>query len=135
ALEGVLRAARAIAEGSLACVFGCGGDRDCGKRAPMGAVAAELADRVVITSDNPRGEDPSAIVREIAAGASSSALVQLDRAAAIESALRGARAGDVVVIAGKGHEQGQEIGGVTLPFDDREVAAEILGRVLSEVPG
>ena len=127
-LSRVLGAARELASGSLVCVFGCGGDRDRGKRPLMGRVAAELADRAVVTSDNPRSEEPLAIIDEVLAGDESGRLeVEPDRRAAIVRALEGAEAGDVVVIAGKGHETGQEIGGETLPFDDRAVAREALG--------
>ncbi len=128
ALEKVLRTARELATGRLICVFGCGGDRDRGKRPLMGRVAAELADHVVVTSDNPRTEDPRAIIDEILAGAPG-AEVEPDRAAAITLALTGAREGDVVVIAGKGHELGQEIDGTVIPFDDRAVAADVLRRL------
>lgn len=114
--------------GRLVVVFGCGGDRDRGKRPAMAAVAEELADRVFVTNDNPRTERPEAIADEILAGFSSmeKVTVELDRRAAIGLALGEAQAGDVVIIAGKGHETYQIIGDVTRPFDDREVAAEIL---------
>src|SRR5204863_5932860 len=102
-LSNVLRAAREVCERSLVVVFGCGGDRDRGKRPVMGRLAAELADRAIITSDNPRSEDPLAIVAEILDGAPG-AEVEPDRAAAIALAIADAREGDVVVIAGKGHE-------------------------------
>ena len=127
-LENVLRAAREIAgEGRVLCVFGCGGDRDRGKRPLMGAVAAAQADRAIVTSDNPRSEKPEAIVREILAGMGEDAEWELDRRLAIHAAVSGARPGDVVVIAGKGHEQGQELaGGVKVPFDDVQVAREAL---------
>jgi UDP-N-acetylmuramoyl-L-alanyl-D-glutamate--2,6-diaminopimelate ligase len=112
-------------------VFGCGGDRDRGKRAPMGAVAARGADVVVVTSDNPRSEDPAEIAAEVergarAAGTAARIEVHLDRRAAIARALLVARAGDVVLIAGKGHETWQLSAGSRLPFDDRRVAAEEL---------
>jgi UDP-N-acetylmuramoyl-L-alanyl-D-glutamate--2,6-diaminopimelate ligase len=127
ALQTVLATARGLTHGTLHVVFGCGGDRDREKRPQMGAVAAALADRVVLTSDNPRGEDPEAIVAEILAGIEGRRpLVELDRRAAIALALEGAAAGDVVVIAGKGHEQGQEARGTIRPFDDRDVACEVL---------
>ncbi len=115
-------------QGRLAVVFGCGGDRDRGKRPAMAAVAQQLADRVFVTSDNPRTEQPEAIADEILAGFSSmkTVNVELDRRAAIGLALGEAEPGDVVIIAGKGHETYQIIGDVTRPFDDREVAAEIL---------
>lgn len=111
-------------------MIGAGGDRDQGKRAAMGRAAAELADLVVLTSDNPRSEDPRAILDALLAGvrsvAGATAAVQPDRRAAIAAALEQARPGDVVVIAGKGHETYQEIGDVTVPFDDRAVARELL---------
>jgi UDP-N-acetylmuramoyl-L-alanyl-D-glutamate--2,6-diaminopimelate ligase len=129
ALENVLRTARDIADGRLICVFGAGGDRDREKRPLMGAVASRLADVTIVTSDNPRTEQADEIVMEIAAGAESEVTVLVDRRAAIEAALGWARAGDVVVIAGKGHEQGQEIGRTKLPFDDREVARDALRRL------
>ena len=126
-LENVLRAARELAKGRLHVVFGCGGDRDRGKRPLMGEIASRLADRVIVTSDNPRSEDPEAIVAEIVAGASGSAEAEVDRRLAIERAVTGAQAGDVVVIAGKGHEQGQEFeNGRKLQFDDVTVAHDIL---------
>jgi UDP-N-acetylmuramoyl-L-alanyl-D-glutamate--2,6-diaminopimelate ligase len=128
-LENVLRAARPLTAGRLLCLFGCGGDRDRGKRPLMGAIAARLADRTIVTSDNPRSEDPEAIVAEILAGiddrGETDAIV--DRHVAIEHAIGLARAGDVVVIAGKGHEQGQEFeGGRKVAFDDVTVAREAL---------
>ena len=126
-LENVLRAARDLAGGRVVCVFGCGGDRDRGKRPLMGALAAGLADIAIVTSDNPRGEDPLAIIGEIVRGAPPGELeVEADRRAAIEQAIALADARDVVVIAGKGHEQGQELRGEKLPFDDRAVAREAL---------
>jgi UDP-N-acetylmuramoyl-L-alanyl-D-glutamate--2,6-diaminopimelate ligase len=126
ALENVLRAARDLASGRVLCVFGCGGDRDRTKRPLMGRIAADLADVAVVTSDNPRGEDPDRIIEEVVAGAPGRLEVEPDRAAAIRQALEAARPGDVVLIAGKGHEQGQEIDGRILPFDDRDVAREAL---------
>jgi UDP-N-acetylmuramoyl-L-alanyl-D-glutamate--2,6-diaminopimelate ligase len=128
ALATVLRAARDLTPGRLHVVFGCGGDRDRSKRPQMGAAAAALADRVVVTSDNPRSEEPAAIVADILAGITTPVEVELDRRAAIARALAGAQPGDVVVIAGKGHEQGQERAGVVTPFDDRVVAREVLAR-------
>jgi len=128
-LENILRASRELAEGRVICVFGCGGDRDRGKRPQMGAIAAELADVPIVTTDNPRSERPEDIVAEIVAGAPGGALeVELDRATAIARAIESAGEGDVVVIAGKGHEQGQEVDGVKHPFDDREVARDALRR-------
>jgi UDP-N-acetylmuramoyl-L-alanyl-D-glutamate--2,6-diaminopimelate ligase len=126
ALETVLRTARELGPGRLICVFGCGGDRDRGKRPLMGRIASELTDIAIVTSDNPRSENPLAIIDEIVAGMDGEQTVEPDRAGAIELALELARPGDVVVIAGKGHERGQEIGGVVLPFDDAEVAGEVL---------
>ena len=126
ALENVLRAARELTAGRVLCVFGCGGDRDPGKRPLMGRIAVELADVAIVTSDNPRSEDPLAIIEEILAGMSSDPEVEPDRRRAIERAIELAAPGDVVVIAGKGHERGQEIAGRMLPFDDREVAGEAL---------
>ena len=131
-LENVLTAARPLAESRLLCVFGCGGDRDRGKRPLMGAISARLADRTIVTSDNPRSEEPAAIVDEILAGiadpgAGDHVEAIVDRHAAIERAVALAGAGDVVVIAGKGHEQGQEFeNGRKLPFDDVGVAREAL---------
>jgi UDP-N-acetylmuramoyl-L-alanyl-D-glutamate--2,6-diaminopimelate ligase len=138
-LENVLTASRELLSqtggGRLVCVFGAGGDRDREKRPLMGAAARRLADHVVVTSDNPRSEDPNAIIAAIVAGAQAAASegggsmleVEPDRRAAIERALKLARDGDIVLIAGKGHEQGQEFeGGRKLPFDDREVAREAL---------
>jgi len=128
-LENVLRAAREIARGRVVCVFGAGGDRDRGKRPLMGEIAARLADVAIVTSDNPRSEDPEAIVAEIVAGIEGGNAVQIeiDRRMAIEMAVALARPGDVVVIAGKGHEQGQELAGARkVPFDDRAVAREVL---------
>ncbi len=124
-LENILRAARQLTSGQLVCVFGCGGDRDREKRPVMGRIARELADVAIVTSDNPRSEDPMAIIEDVLAGAPDLD-VEPDRRAAITSAIGKARDGDVVVIAGKGHEQGQEIGGVKTPFDDREVARAVL---------
>jgi UDP-N-acetylmuramoyl-L-alanyl-D-glutamate--2,6-diaminopimelate ligase len=129
ALAAVLRASRALGPGRLTVVFGAGGDRDRTKRPEMGRVARELADRVIVTNDNPRSEEPIAIVEEILQGAGTDVEVDLDRASAIETALGDAGAGDVVVIAGKGDEPGQEIAGVVHPFDDREVARAVLRRV------
>jgi UDP-N-acetylmuramoyl-L-alanyl-D-glutamate--2,6-diaminopimelate ligase len=126
-LENVLRAARVLTSGRLHVVFGCGGDRDRGKRPLMGEIAQRLADRVIVTSDNPRSEDPEAIVAEILAGGGREAEHNVDRREAIAEAIAGAEPGDVVVIAGKGHEQGQEFAaGRKIPFDDVTVAREIL---------
>ena len=117
-LENLLRSAREITAGRLICVFGCGGDRDRGKRPQMGAIARRLADLAIVTSDNPRSEDPEAIIAEIMAGVAMTA--EPDRRAAIRMAVEAAGPRDVVVIAGKGHEQGQQIGETVLPFDDRD---------------
>ena len=126
ALETVLRAARPLGGGRVVVVFGAGGDRDRDKRPLMGQVARKLADTVVVTNDNPRSEEPIEIVEAILQGAGTDVEVDLDRRSAIEAAIAGAGAGDVVVIAGKGHEQGQEVAGVVHPFDDREVARAAL---------
>ncbi|HWC09168.1 MAG TPA: UDP-N-acetylmuramoyl-L-alanyl-D-glutamate--2,6-diaminopimelate ligase, partial [Solirubrobacterales bacterium] len=132
-MENVLREARRLTAGRLISVFGAGGDRDRGKRPKMGRAGGELSDLVVVTSDNPRSEEPAAIVAEVAAGAEGQAAevaVEVDRRAAIALALSRAEAGDTVVIAGKGHEQGQEFeGGRKIPFDDRDVAREELRRL------
>jgi UDP-N-acetylmuramoyl-L-alanyl-D-glutamate--2,6-diaminopimelate ligase len=126
-LENVLRAARELTGGKLIVVFGCGGDRDRGKRPLMGEIAGRLADHVVVTSDNPRSEDPEAIIAEILAGSPAGTTHQVDRRKAIGLAIAAADPGDVVVIAGKGHEQGQEFAdGLKLPFDDVTVAHDIL---------
>jgi UDP-N-acetylmuramoyl-L-alanyl-D-glutamate--2,6-diaminopimelate ligase len=127
ALETVLGAARELARGRLICVFGAGGDRDRDKRPLMGQIVTELADDALVTSDNPRSEDPGAIAADVVDGLDLE--VELDRRRAIERALDSAEEGDVVVIAGKGHEQGQEIDGRKLPFDDREVARDALRRL------
>jgi UDP-N-acetylmuramoyl-L-alanyl-D-glutamate--2,6-diaminopimelate ligase len=132
-LENVLRAARRLTRGRVISVFGAGGDRDRGKRPKMGRAGAGLSDLAIVTSDNPRSEDPDAIVAEVAAGAEGGAVeLEVDRRAAIAMALGEARPGDTVVIAGKGHEQGQELeGGRKVPFDDREVAREELRKLAS----
>ncbi len=127
ALERALAACREHAGGRVLAVFGCGGDRDRGKRPLMGAVAAAGADRAWVTNDNPRGEDPAAIASAIVDGAPAAGLeVLLDRRAAIAAAIAAARAGDVVLVAGKGHETTQTVGSRVLPFDDRIVARELL---------
>lgn len=128
-LDNVLRAARdLVAGGRLIAVVGCGGDRDRGKRPQMGDVTRRLADVAVVTSDNPRSEDPEAIIADIVAGDGGPAelVVEPDRRRAIAHAIGRAGRGDVVVVAGKGHEQGQERDGVVTPFDDRDVARQIL---------
>jgi UDP-N-acetylmuramoyl-L-alanyl-D-glutamate--2,6-diaminopimelate ligase len=125
-LESVLLAARSLTPGRVIVVFGCGGDRDRAKRPLMGRVAAANADLTVITSDNPRSEDPDSIIREIESGASGggSYVIEPDRRTAIHTAVAQARTGDVVVIAGKGHETYQELADRTIAFDDRAVASE-----------
>lgn len=136
-LENVLRAARPLATGRVIVAFGCGGDRDRGKRPLMGHAATALADLTIVTSDNPRSEDPDAIIAEIEPGARAGGgayVFEPDRRAAIRLAVREARRGDVVVVAGKGHETGQEFADRTVPFDDRVVAAEEL-RALGSLEG
>jgi len=130
ALERALEAVRGFEPARVLCVFGCGGDRDKGKRPLMGAVAARLADRVILTSDNPRSEDPESILREIEAGVRGAANVRTiaDRTEAITAAVLECAEDDVLLIAGKGHETYQIIGSKTLPFDDREVARQALRR-------
>ena len=130
ALERSLATVRALGAARVHVVFGCGGDRDRGKRPLMGAIAERLADRVTLTSDNPRSEDPEAILSEIAAGLQrpEAARREADRAAAIAEAIAEAQPGDVILIAGKGHETTQTIGGRTTPFDDRAVATAALRR-------
>jgi len=132
ALINVLTALRPLTPGRLIAVFGCGGDRDRGKRPMMARACAEHADLAVVTSDNPRTEDPAEIVKEILAGfpAGSPRLVEIDRREAIRRALREARPGDTVLIAGKGHENYQIFRDGVKPFDDSAVAAECLGRRL-----
>ncbi|MFJ2471952.1 UDP-N-acetylmuramoyl-L-alanyl-D-glutamate--2,6-diaminopimelate ligase [Streptomyces sp. NPDC087659] len=133
AVESVLRSLRKVTEGRLHIVLGCGGDRDRTKRGPMGAAAARYADTAVLTSDNPRSEDPLAILAAMLAGAAEvpahergDVLVEADRAAAIAAAVARAAPGDTVLIAGKGHEQGQDVAGVIRPFDDRQVLREAI---------
>ena len=144
ALKNLLETARPLATGRVITVFGCGGDRDRPKRSLMGAVASRLSDLVIITSDNPRSEDPGQIIEEIKRGIVMPAdrvgpkgqtgpkgtpyLAIVDRQAAIERAVQDARPGDLVLIAGKGHEKYQEIGGRRLPFDDVDVATSALAR-------
>jgi UDP-N-acetylmuramoyl-L-alanyl-D-glutamate--2,6-diaminopimelate ligase len=144
ALEKVLDAVRPLTQGKIVTVFGCGGDRDRGKRPLMGRIAAGLSDLVVLTSDNPRTEDPLRIMADIEAGIKQSGLkrildlnpqtergywVEKDRRAAIRIGLRAARRGDVVLIAGKGHEDYQILGSQKIHFDDREVAQEELRQI------
>src|SRR6202035_569178 len=151
-LENVLLAARELAgtgqaAGRVMCVFGAGGDRDRGKRPLMGEIGARLADVVLVTSDNPRSEDPESIIAEIMEGATSAGggpseraashvRSLADRGAAIAEAIAAGRRGDVLVIAGKGHEQGQELAdGRKVPFDDVAVARQALGARLTGVAG
>jgi UDP-N-acetylmuramoyl-L-alanyl-D-glutamate--2,6-diaminopimelate ligase len=131
ALETALDAARELTNGRVICVFGAGGDRDRDKRPLMGRIVADSADEAIVTSDNPRSEDPATIAADVVGGLDLE--VELDRRRAIERALEGAQEGDVVLIAGKGHEQGQEIHGRKLPFDDREVARDALRRLRASV--
>jgi UDP-N-acetylmuramoyl-L-alanyl-D-glutamate--2,6-diaminopimelate ligase len=135
AVEAVLTGLRQVTQGNLTIVLGCGGDRDRGKRQLMGAAAARLADQAIFTSDNPRSEDPLVILAEMLAGAlqiplreRAHVIVEPDRAGAIALAVGSAAKGDVVLVAGKGHERGQYVGDAVIPFDDREVAAQALAR-------
>jgi len=123
ALEAAIAALRPHVEGRLITLFGAGGDRDQGKRPEMGAVAVRLSDRVIVTDDNPRGEDPSRIRADVLAGAPGATEIA-GRREAIAAAIREARSGDIILLAGKGHEQGQIIGDRVLPFDDAQVARE-----------
>ncbi|WTP79165.1 UDP-N-acetylmuramoyl-L-alanyl-D-glutamate--2,6-diaminopimelate ligase [Streptomyces sp. NBC_00178] len=141
AVESVLRSLRKVTEGRVHIVLGCGGDRDTTKRGPMGAAAARLADTAVLTSDNPRSEDPLAILAAMLSGAAEvpvhergDVLVDADRAAAIAAAVARAEPGDTVLVAGKGHEQGQDIHGVVRPFDDRKILREAIERSLGRTP-
>ena len=127
-LDTALRAARELTSGKLVVVFGAGGDRDRGKRPLMGRVAADLADVVVVTSDNPRSEEPLRIIEDVVLGTGLDVEIDPDRRGAIARALSLAEPGDVVVVAGKGHEQGQEIAGAVHPFDDRTVVRELLAQ-------
>ncbi|ESQ79805.1 UDP-N-acetylmuramoyl-L-alanyl-D-glutamate--2,6-diaminopimelate ligase [Asticcacaulis sp. YBE204] len=131
-LETVLKALRPHTQGRLVCVFGCGGDRDTGKRPQMGGIAERLSDRVIVTDDNPRSEDPATIRAQIMAGLagtqSSNVLEIGDRRAAIFEAVASLKTGDVLVVAGKGHEQGQIVAGKVLPFDDAGVVQEALNQ-------
>ncbi|MFG1695706.1 UDP-N-acetylmuramoyl-L-alanyl-D-glutamate--2,6-diaminopimelate ligase [Nonomuraea sp. NPDC049309] len=133
AVESVLRSLRSVTEGRLTIVLGCGGDRDAGKRPLMGEIAAQLADVAIFTSDNPRSEDPLAILAAMMEGAlrvprhhRAHVIIEPDRAAAIGLAIARSGRGDVIVVAGKGHEQGQYVSGEVIPFDDREVVAEAI---------
>ncbi len=133
AVESVLRSLRTVTDGTLTIVLGCGGDRDKGKRPIMGEISAQLADVAIFTSDNPRSEDPLAILAAMMEGAlrvpqhdRAHVIIEPDRAAAIGLAIARAGRGDVIVVAGKGHEQGQYVSGEVIPFDDREVVAEAI---------
>jgi UDP-N-acetylmuramoyl-L-alanyl-D-glutamate--2,6-diaminopimelate ligase len=128
ALTAALATAREVSDGRVLCVFGCGGGRDRGKRPEMGGVAQSGADVVVVTSDNPRDEPPEGVIADILSGMDASeVIVEPDRRAAIATAIGIARSGDLVLVAGKGHEAMQHVGTELVPFDDRVVAAEILG--------
>lgn len=137
-LENVLRTAKSLTKNRLIAVFGCGGDRDRGKRPIMGRIGSDLADIVVVTSDNPRTEDPDSIVAMVLEGIPESerprATVRVDRREAIREAIGRAEAGDVVVIAGKGHEDYQVFADRTIHFDDREVAREVLSQCSRSQP-
>ena len=129
ALENVLRSVKSFAKGRTVVLFGCGGDRDKTKRPVMGKIAAELADFVIVTSDNPRTEQPQAIIDDILAGMQDSDTprhVEPDRVAAIHYAMDNARPGDVIILAGKGHEDYQEINHVHYPMDERVIVADYL---------
>jgi UDP-N-acetylmuramyl-tripeptide synthetase len=126
AVEKVLSTLKEQAQGQLICMFGCGGDRDAGKRPLMGAVASKLANQVVVTSDNPRSENPLEIIKAIIEDMPAGYLLEEDRAAAIHLAIQSAKQGDIVLVAGKGHENYQEILGVKHPFDDALVAQAAL---------
>ena len=135
-LQNLLETAREAADRRLVVVFGCGGNRDTAKRPIMGEIATKTADYTILTSDNPRSEDPEQIIRQIMVGIHSTGVsgkyeMIIDRKAAIGRAIEIAKAGDLVVIAGKGHETYQEVEGVRLPFDDRQVAAEYVGYTYS----
>ncbi len=131
AVDRALRAIAPLTPGKIWCVIGCGGDRDAQKRPAMGRIAAELAAHVIVTDDNPRSEDPAAIRAAVLAGAREAAGAEVDeigdRAVAIETAILGASTQDCVVILGKGHETGQEVAGIVHPFDDRQIARQVLG--------
>jgi UDP-N-acetylmuramoyl-L-alanyl-D-glutamate--2,6-diaminopimelate ligase len=142
AVEAVLRSLRPVTQGNLIIVLGCGGDRDRAKRPMMGAAAASLADVAILTSDNPRSEDPLAILAAMLNGVLSvpqedraRVIIEPDRAAAIAQAVSLAASGDVIVVAGKGHETGQYVAGAVLPFDDRQVTAAALAQRAHGQPG
>lgn len=130
ALSNVLSTLREQTQKKLICVFGCGGDRDAGKRPLMGNIASQLADVILLTSDNPRSENPGAIISEIATGIHPNAgcLIEPDRAVAIQRAIQSASLGDIVLVAGKGHENYQEIAGVKFPFSDAAIALDALSQ-------
>lgn len=128
ALEKALHSLRAQTQGQLWCVFGCGGDRDSGKRAEMGRIASQLADQLVLTTDNPRSENPAAIMAAIVEGVVGTCRTEVDRASAIAQVISNAAAGDVVLVAGKGHEAYQEIAGVRHPYSDADSVREALQR-------
>lgn len=134
ALEKVLSTLREQlqAGAKLICVFGCGGNRDAGKRPLMGAIARKFADSVIVTSDNPRSEDASAIIQAITGGNADGYLIEVDRASAIKLAIQRANKGDIVLVAGKGHENYQEIAGVKTPFDDALIAQEVLKNIQAQ---
>jgi UDP-N-acetylmuramyl-tripeptide synthetase len=126
ALGKVLSTLKEQAQGKLICVFGCGGNRDAGKRPLMGVVASKFADAVIVTTDNPRNEDPAAIIREIVSNMHSGYVLEMDREVAINKAVESAKPGDIVLLAGKGHENYQEVSGVKYPFDDALIAQTAL---------
>jgi UDP-N-acetylmuramoyl-L-alanyl-D-glutamate--2,6-diaminopimelate ligase len=127
ALERALQSLRPLTPGRLIVVFGCGGDRDRGKRPVMGRIAATLSDLAIVTSDNPRTEDPDAIIADVEQGmGSASYLRMVDRRDAIRAALDAGRSGDTILLAGKGHETYQVVGTTKLPFDEREIVSEIV---------
>jgi UDP-N-acetylmuramyl-tripeptide synthetase len=128
ALEKVLMTLREQLQGQLICVFGCGGNRDSGKRPLMGGVASKLADKVMVTSDNPRNEAPEMIIAEVIHGLKAGYEVEVNRELAINKAVQSARLGDIVLLAGKGHENYQEIAGVKYPFDDALIAQGALAK-------
>jgi UDP-N-acetylmuramoyl-L-alanyl-D-glutamate--2,6-diaminopimelate ligase len=130
-LAHVLDALRPYATGDLVCLIGCGGDRDPGKRPIMGRIAVEKSDRVIITDDNPRSEDPAAIRAQVLAAAPGAQEIG-DRATAIGVAVRSLKAGDVLVVAGKGHETGQIVGDRTLPFSDHEAVRAAIADTTGE---
>jgi UDP-N-acetylmuramoyl-L-alanyl-D-glutamate--2,6-diaminopimelate ligase len=133
-LSSALKACRPFAKGKLICVFGCGGDRDRGKRPQMAAIAAEIADAVVVTSDNPRTEDPQQILDDVVRGIPSGTdlAVTMDRSAAIAGAIQDSGPGDLVLVAGKGHEDYQILGTQKVHFDDREQALNALNHKLNQ---